>query len=165
MLPLFPYFHNYPGVSIVSSVILDTIDIRFDGINDAKNHKLVIPVIKSWKDNRPNVKNRVKLGKIAEEFKSVDNHPVLVSAVARPGYSKNEPEYLMPDRVELYLSKAMRNQSLFNSNVSISGSVIDLINVDWINDKVISVCVTNMSSVLYDVEAFDVCDTFGNPIQ
>jgi hypothetical protein len=165
-MPFAPMFHEFPGSGIVSANMWDLIVVTFDGAVNGNTLSLNMPVLESWRDNRPNIVDRIISGVIEESFEAVDNSPILTSAVARPGYSVANPSaYLLADTVELYMSKPMRNQTLIvGTNIVIAGAPMSMIDAGWMNERTICVQVTNMSAVPYSVNAVGLRDVAGNLI-
>lgn len=164
IIPATRSLHVHPGAGIVSANVGDLVVVFFDGAMDGNSLVFKAPVLKTWKDNRPNVVERVNPGFINVSFVASDSLPILTSAVARPGFSASSPSpYLMSDMIELYLSKPMRNQTIsMGTNIVITGASIVASDAWWTNDRTISVQVLSMLAATYSIEAFDMRDFAGN---
>lgn len=161
--PAVPAYHEYPGSGIISASVYDTISVTVDGAIHGHILALSAPVAKTWRDNYPDISDRMIPGLVEGMLVAVDSLPVLASAVPRPGFMAANPSRLLSDVVELYLSKPMRNQALLvNTNVVIFGDAISMIDAEWVTDRVAYVHVTNMSSASYLVDAFGIRDVAGN---
>ena len=165
VIPIAPFYHIHPGAGIISASIRDLVVFDMDGAVDGSIVSFSVPMSKMWIDNHPNVVDRTVLGAVSGSFEAVDTFPVLTSAVARPGLSPANPAMLMSDAVELYMSKPMRSDDITPGvNVTIVGAPITPLNASWLNDRVASVRVTNMSASPYSVSAIGLYDIAGNLI-
>lgn len=158
-----PLYHEFPGISVSSAPVRDLLVVQTEGLVHGALADVEMRAVKTWHDNRPNHASRTSSGHVSERFVGIDSVPVLTSAVARSGLDGPSPSHLLPDSVELYMSKPMRQTSVVpGANVLIDG--MTLLDASWLSDRVASVRVAGMSNVAYTVQVTGVHDRAGNPL-
>ena len=156
--------HIYPGSGVFNAPLNDLITINTSGLTNNNVYEIMMNGFNIYYDNTNGGKKCFNFGEISGDFVGVNNVPVLVSSIPRSGMNLTyQTSMILTDAIELYFSKSMTNQSLFSSNFSVSGGLV-LNDAYWINDKCISVCVSNMSNIQYSVGATGLYDLYENPV-
>lgn len=98
-------------------------------------------------------------------FLGLATRPSLASAVPRTGLVINEEgAFYVPDAIEVYFSKPMRQVPLDPSNLSVTGGTILQKETGWVSEVLASVKVARMASIPYSVVAAGITDSSGNAV-
>lgn len=166
-LPALRMYHSFPGIGVLSASLRDLIVVETDCLKIGDQTQFEVPVVRTWRDNRPNVSDQAVPGVLSCVFTGIDAPPVLVSAVARPGFNPDSPSpIIVTDSVDLYMSKSMRTLSILPSPhgslpyVSIGSMAV--VGTGWLSDRVASIQVVNMQSIGYSASASNFQDVAGN---
>jgi hypothetical protein len=97
-------------------------------------------------------------------FVGVAQPPAIASALPEIGVQPTyeEGKYLKPDTVEGFISKPLRQEPLTTSNIQIPGVVIQ--KFGWIDDRRLTVFLTDMEEISYNFTLSDLKDKAGNTI-
>ncbi|HEY8097156.1 MAG TPA: hypothetical protein VIE65_13820, partial [Methylobacter sp.] len=100
-----------------------------------------------------------------EPFPGIAMRPSVASAIPRSGLVINEEDiFFLPDTIEVFFSKTMRQIPLDASNFAIAGGSIIQKGIGWVSDTIAAVNVIKMESMSYNLSVSNLTDASGNLI-
>lgn len=155
--------HKSVSLQSLASGLTDTIEVQFESPKDAEIYTNNLRALTKIIDNA-NGRNIFHNVDPQSSFIGISSTPQIASAFTEIGLQPTyeEGKFLAPDWIQGFVSKPMRQQELLPSNVAIPGVIIK--RLMWINERVIGVSVTDMSSISYNITVTGLFDTTGNPI-
>lgn len=176
--------HFQPGYRIYNEILLDTIRIETSSMVDEVQYQINGPIRSSalqipgsGEIGTPFVYYSVTYTRYAGDltlnkidlsipFIGCATRPALASALPKSGLDFGDDGELNfeSDQVEVYFSKPMARVVVDPTNLPITGGSIIQKESDWINDRIVSIRVVNMSAIPYSVVALGLTDVAGNAV-
>ena len=174
--------HTTPGFRIFNAPYLTVLRAEALSMLDGSPHEAVGDVRGTYYENHvegelgvlipPFMSSPIPVGErkfhnvsLSVPFTGVATRPSLASVVSKSGLaSTDEGVRLGSDMVKAFFSKPMRQVILDTSNLALSGGSTLQKESSWIDDRVASIQVVNMTAIPHTLTAAGLTDEAGNPV-